>query len=88
MVAEWAQTALDLERVGIEQLDAAAVGLAIVSVVDRAGPSVGSGRLHAENSHTHHGAIAPGRVGIHLVGLRLAGFLVDRLRQPHDRAAQ
>jgi len=57
----------------------ALVGLAVIGVVDTAGPGTGRILLHGENADADNLAAAQAWGGIFIVCLRLAGLGVDRI---------
>ena len=82
-----ARAALHFELVLAAGHQPAFVGLAIVRIVDAAGPGVGVVLLHRENANSENFAGAQGGIGILAVDRRLTGLRVDRIAQPSDRAA-
>ena len=83
------RAALQLQRVAAREGEIARIGLAVLGIVDLPRPFVGAGRLHAEHDlHADQRPAALRRIGIVLVGLRLAGVRIVRLLQPDDGAAQ
>ncbi len=65
----------------------ALVGLAVIGVVDTAGPGTARILLHRENADADDLAAAQAWVGIFVVCLRLAGLGVDRILKPHHGSA-
>src|SRR6185503_10433137 len=72
--------ALQLDGVRILQRHRSRIGLAVLGIVDLSLPLIGARRLHPEHDlDADQRPAALGRIGIVLVGLRLAGRRVDRL---------
>src|SRR5260221_12455805 len=85
---ERAHAAFDSQGVRTRQRDMADIAVAVIGVVDLAGPSVRAGRLHAaEQRKSDHRTSGEGGVGIPVIEMRFSGGGVDRVLQPdHDSA--
>src|SRR6476469_3199401 len=86
--AERADAAFDPQRVRARQRDIAAIALAVIGIVDLAGPFVRSRGAHArEQRKPDYWALRQRRIRILVVDLRFAGRGISGLLEPdHDAA--
>src|ERR1700710_2596929 len=82
--AEPADAAFDFQGIGTHHRYVAGIGVAVVGIVDLAGPFVRTGGPHAaEQGNPDDPAFGEGRVFVLVVDLGFAGRGIDRIPEPH-----